>query len=170
MNKKNHTWQLLPISPARLVVSNHCNCDCYLLRKTLCLFFIWSGNTACFSNIDAVSCWQKRGKNLSAASSCKVHDKTELWVNGAHNSERNTHIFTLSNFRVICRRNVLKIFVLCVLCILKITKSLFVSRLRLIRMGFQGRGMVMIPFKRNDKTPAQPPKMEYKTQYFVFCL
>lgn len=50
------------------------------------LFFIWSGNTACFSNTDAISCWQKRGKNLSAASSCKVHDKTELWVNGAHNS------------------------------------------------------------------------------------
>lgn len=42
--------------------------------------FASSGNTLfyLFSNIDAVSCWQKRGRNLSAAFNSEVQKKIEL--------------------------------------------------------------------------------------------
>lgn len=119
------------------------------------------GNLFCpsfFSYIDAVSCWQKRGKNLSTASSCRVHDKIELWVNGAFFEPNPLKLILINRGRMLeCTQKCTEyLLVLFAFILFKITKSCFVSRLQLTRMDFQARGMVMIPCKQYDKTPAEP--------------
>lgn len=50
-----------------------------LLIATVIFFHLLQVEILClFSYIDAVSCWQKRGRNLSAAFNSEVHKKIEL--------------------------------------------------------------------------------------------